>query len=94
MEARSLVHIVAGVGVRGDRYAGRIGFWRDDHVSRDLTLVEGEVVDELELVPGEFGGNVTTRGVALNGLVGRMFWIGDVLARGSSLCEPCRPSKR
>lgn len=90
MEARSLVDIVAGVGVRGDRYAGGIGFWRDDRVSRDLTLVEAEVVDELELVPGETRRNVTTRGVALNGLVGRTFWIGDVLARGSSLCEPCR----
>ena len=90
MEARSLVDIVAGAGVRGDRYAGGIGFWRDDRVSRDLTLVEAEVVDELELVPGETRRNVTTRGVALNGLVGRTFWIGDVLARGSSLCEPCR----
>ena len=48
------------------------------------------MVDELELAPGETRRNVTTRGVALNGLVGRTFWIGDVLARGSSLCEPCR----
>ena len=90
MEARPLVDVVAGVGVSGDRYAGGIGFWRDDRVSRDLTLVEAEVVDELELVPGEARRNVTTRRVALKGLVGRTFWIGDVLARGSSLCEPCR----
>ena len=90
MEARSLVDVFAGVGVHGDRYADGIGFWRDDRVSRDLTLVEAEVVDELELAPGETRRTVTTRGVALDGLVGRTFWIGDVLVRGSSLCEPCR----
>jgi ADP-ribose pyrophosphatase YjhB (NUDIX family) len=90
IEARRCVDIAAGVGVRGDRYAGGLGFWQDDRVSRDLTLVEAEVVDELELPPGETRRNVTTRGIALNGLVGRTFWIGDVLARGTSLCEPCR----
>src|SRR5262245_35353586 len=90
MDARSRVDVAAGVGVRGDRYAGGGGFWRDDRVSRDLTLVEAEVVDELELAPGETRRNVTTRGVELNELVGRTFWIGDVLARGTSLCEPCR----
>jgi 8-oxo-dGTP diphosphatase len=90
MEARRRVDIAAGVGVRGDRYAGGVGFWRDDRVSRDLTLVEAEVVAGLELAPGETRRNVTTRGIALNALVGRTFWIGDVLARGTSLCEPCR----
>ena len=33
--------------------------------------------------------NVVTRGVPLNHLVGREFWIGDVKARGLKLCEPC-----
>jgi 8-oxo-dGTP diphosphatase len=90
MDARSVVEIVAGVGVPGDRYADGLGFWRDDRVSRDLTLVEAEVVDELELAPGETRRTVTTRGMALNELVGRTFWTGDVLVRGTSLCEPCR----
>jgi 8-oxo-dGTP diphosphatase len=90
VEARPRVDVAAGVGVGGDRYADGTGFWRDDRVSRDLTLVEAEVVDELGLVPGETRRNVTTRGVALDGLVGRTFWIGGVLARGTSLCEPCR----
>ena len=90
MEGRRRVDVAAGLGVRGDRYAGGIGFWRDDRVSRDLTLVEAEVVDELELAPGETRRTVTTRGIALDGLSGRTFWIGDVLARGTSLCEPCR----
>jgi ADP-ribose pyrophosphatase YjhB (NUDIX family) len=90
MEARARVDVAAGVGVRGDRYSRGAGFWRDDRVSRDLTLVEAEVVEELGLRAGETRRNVTTRGIELNGLVGRTFWIGDVLARGTSLCNPCR----
>ncbi len=82
---------VAGVGLSGDRYADGAGYWRDDRVSRDLTLVEGEVVDELEVVaPGELRRNVTTRGMRLNDLVGGTFWVGEALCRGTELCEPCR----
>src|SRR5262245_64018479 len=82
---------VAGVGLRGDRYADRAGYWRDGRVSRDLTFVEGEVVDELAVVaPGELRRNVTTRGVSLNDLVESTFWVGEALCRGTGMCEPCR----
>ncbi len=40
-------HARAGVGLLGDRYAAGAGYWRDDRVSRDLTLIEAEVIDEL-----------------------------------------------
>jgi len=82
---------VMGVGLRGDRYADGAGYWQDGRVSRDLTLVEGEVVDELAVVvSGELRRNVTTRDVSLNGLVGTTFWVGETLCRGTELCEPCR----
>jgi ADP-ribose pyrophosphatase YjhB (NUDIX family) len=87
---------VRGVGLAGDRYWARAGFWTDDRVSRDLTLVQGETIDWLErrlghtLEPGETRRNVTTRGVELNDLVNKTFWVGDALVRGTSLCEPCR----
>ena len=82
---------VAGAGLSGDRYADGAGYWRDGRVSRELTLVEGEIVEELAiLAPGELRRNVTTRGVGLNDLVGQTFWLGDVLCRGTHLCEPCR----
>jgi len=80
----------AGVGLSGDRYAAGSGYWRDSGVTRDLTLIEAEVVDALRLEPGELRRNATTRGVRLNGLVGRAFWIGEVLCLGTELCEPCR----
>src|SRR3954464_2227294 len=90
MAARPRVDVEAGVGVTGDRYAAGAGFWRDGRVSRDLTLVEAEAGEPLGPAPGAARRTVTTRGVALDDLVGRTFWAGDVLARGTGLCEPCR----
>jgi len=95
MTARARVQVAAGLGVAGDRYAARAGFWQDDRVSRDLTLIQDEVIEELAsaglvLAPGEHRRTLTTRGVGLNDLVGKLFWVGDVLARGTRLCEPCR----
>jgi ADP-ribose pyrophosphatase YjhB (NUDIX family) len=89
------VAVRRGIGLLGDRYACGAGYWRDDRVSRDLTLVEGEVVDEvhragIEVAPGELRRNLTTRGIRLNDLLGSAFWVGDVVCRATELCEPCR----
>lgn len=57
-----------GLGLAGDRYAVAAGFWRDGKVSRDLTPIESEAIEELErtvgvgLEPGEARRNLTTRG--------------------------------
>jgi MOSC domain-containing protein YiiM/ADP-ribose pyrophosphatase YjhB (NUDIX family) len=90
------VRAIAGVGLEGDRYAlGRGHYSPDLRVSRDLTLIEAEVIEDLardhgiQLAPGETRRNLTTRGVRLNDLVGRRFWVGDVLCEGTRLCEPC-----
>lgn len=96
MERLAEAIAVKGLGLPGDRYWAREGYWRDSKVSRDLTLVEGETIDWLaselgtSLDPGVTRRNVTTRRIALTGLVGKTFWVGEALARGTSLCEPCR----
>jgi MOSC domain-containing protein YiiM len=90
------VRAIANVGLEGDRYAAGRGHYQDARVSRDLTLIEAETTETvahelgIELAPGETRRNVTTRGVRLNELVGRRFWVGEVLCRGTQLCEPCR----
>jgi MOSC domain-containing protein YiiM len=87
---------IAGVGLEGDRYANGKGHYQDARVSRDLTLIEAEVVEAfveehgIELAPGETRRNLTTRGIGLNALVGRRFWIGEILCEGTRLCEPCQ----
>ena len=90
------VTAVAGRGIEGDRYFLETGFYSDKPgPDRELTLLELETIDALQhehrigLEPGEARRNVITRGVPLNHLVHREFAIGEVIARGIRLCEPC-----
>jgi MOSC domain-containing protein YiiM len=95
VRAVTLARAIAGVGLEGDRYAYGRGHYGDARVSRDLTLIEAEAIEALarvhgiELAPGETRRNLTTRGISLNELIGRRFWVGEVLCQGTSLCEPC-----
>ena len=79
------VRAVAGRGLEGDRHAD----------TGDITLIEAEALEALasehgiELAPGESRRQVTTRGVALNDLVGVRFKVGEVECVGTELCEPC-----
>lgn len=90
------VRAIAGVGLEGDRYAYGRGHYQGDRVSRKLTLIEAEALEALtdehgiELSVGETRRNLTTRGISLNDLVGRHFWVGHVLCQGTRLCEPCQ----
>jgi hypothetical protein len=91
LKALEMISVRSGVGLEGDRYALGLGYYSHDlRVSRDLTLVEAEVVDELGLAPGETRRNVTTRGVRLNELLGKRFRVGEILCEGTRLCEPCQ----
>lgn len=87
----------AGRGLEGDRYAAGAGTFSSRGGRRpgyDLTLIAGEVLDEMAAAGQvlDFAGtrrNVLTRGMDVNALVGRRFRIGDVLCEGRRLCEPC-----
>jgi MOSC domain-containing protein YiiM len=95
MVAQSAVVLKAGAGIRGDRYfdgRGTFSDWPRDH---ELTLVEAEALEAaaaeygITFTAGETRRNITTRGIALNLLVGRRFRIGDILCEGTRLCHPC-----
>ena len=70
------------------------------HQVQDLSLVEGEVLDGLreehgiDLAGAETRRNLVTRGVHLNGLVGRRFTVGSIVCEGVELCEPCASIQR
>jgi MOSC domain-containing protein YiiM len=80
----------------GDRYFDH----HEKRPDREITLVEAEAIEALRSefkIDFELSGtrrNVVTRGVPLNHLVGREFWIGEVKARGIKLCEPCATLQR
>lgn len=106
MEAVQEVRAVPGRGLEGDRYFHGRGSYsgKASLGGREVTLVEVESVEALfqgavnadghtlgiKLTPAETRRNIATSGVPLNHLVDREFWVGDVLLRGTRLCEPCR----
>src|SRR5436309_15955400 len=91
---------IPGRGLEGDRYFFRQGTYYKPQPDRELTLIEAEAIEVLRSeFQVDFGldasrRNIVTRGVPLNHLVDKEFWIGDVKARGLRLCEPCSHLQR
>jgi MOSC domain-containing protein YiiM len=90
------VRALAGRGLEGDRYAAGTGTFPSGPPGSSLTLIEAEVCESFSppLAVGEHCRNVVTRGIDLNGLVGRAFSLGAVACRGMRLCEPCSVAQR
>lgn len=96
MKSVTTAQAVAGQGLEGDRYYSKLGTYSNQAGSgRDVTLIEIEALEglkrdyEIQLDPGQARRNIVTRNVALNHLVEQEFRIGDVVLRGTRLCEPC-----
>ena len=90
MQAHNAVEVVAGAGIAGDRYATKRGHWSDPRWrEQQLTLIEAEVADDLDLEPHLLRRNLITRGVQLQGLLGLEFRIGEALLAGMLPCGPC-----
>ena len=91
---------IPGQGLEGDRYFFKQGSFYKPQPDRELTLIEAEAIEALrsdfqvEFDLSASRRNLVTRGVPLNHLVGREFWIGEVKARGLRLCEPCSHLQR
>jgi hypothetical protein len=83
------VAAVAGWGLEGDRYGAGRGTFSTTGRGYQLTLVEAEVLDDVELSWELARRNVVTRDISLNALVGRRFAIGSVECVGRRLAEPC-----
>jgi MOSC domain-containing protein YiiM len=83
---------LAGKGLEGNRY-----FYADGEApaGKAITLISAEAIEALEaehgisLEPAASRRNVLTRGVDVNGLVGKRFKVGEIECYGVELCEPC-----
>ncbi|MCA8938898.1 MAG: MOSC domain-containing protein, partial [Planctomycetes bacterium] len=82
---------VVGHGFKGNREASE---------GRQITLIEEEALEQLRNELGvEFSlsdsrRNVVTKGIELNFLVGKEFFLGDAKLRGTALCHPCMDLER
>ncbi len=85
---------VASMGLRGDRYCERTGYysgWDECQV----TLIEAEEIEAiaadsgLQVLNGEHRRNIVTRGVRLDELVGHAFRAGDAVLAFDRPRPPC-----
>ncbi|SIS69212.1 MOSC domain-containing protein [Paracoccus saliphilus] len=93
------LQLVAGRGIEGDRYmiGNEAGFYsHKPEDGRQVTLFEIEALEAIrrdygiEIAPIEHRRNVTVRGVPLNHLVFKKFWLGECLLEATRLSTPCK----
>ena len=96
MRSVTTAQVVVGKGLEGDRYYSKLGTYSNQAGSgRDVTLIEIEAIEalkrdyEVDLDASRSRRNIVTQGVPLNHFVEKEFKIGDVVLRGTRLCEPC-----
>ena len=79
------VRAVAGKGLEGDRHY----FAEGARPGGAITLIEAEVLEDVGLSGPQSRRQVVTRGVRLNDLVGKRFFVGEIECEGVEICEPC-----
>ena len=85
------IKVLANQGIVGDRH-----FSKFNDADNQLSLIESENIDHYNMKYGlnipylDFRRNVVTKGVLLNDLVGKRFFVGEVELEGIDLCRPCR----
>ncbi len=79
------VSAVAGKGLEGDRHFNAAGA----RPGGAITLIEAEVLEDVGLSGPQSRRQVVTRGVRLDDLIGRRFFVGEVECEGVEICEPC-----
>lgn len=95
MESVEVVETVEGCGIKGDRYCEGTGFWTQYGDVCQVTLIEGEHLDEIEekglaIKSGQHRRNIVTRGVDLRSLRGKRFKVGEVLLEYDRSRPPCK----
>jgi MOSC domain-containing protein YiiM len=95
MEQVEEIRVVEGRGIEGDRYAEGTGFWTQYGDVCEVTLIQGEHLDEIEaeglkIKNGEHRRNIVIRGIDLQDLRKRKFRIGEATLRYARPRPPCR----
>jgi len=95
IESVEEVETVEGCGIKGDRYCEGTGFWAQYGDVCQVTLIEGEHLDEIEgqgldIRSGQHRRNIVTRGVDLLGLRRKRFRVGEVLLEFDRSRPPCK----
>jgi len=85
------IKVIANQGIVGDRH-----FKEFNDPFNQLSIIESENIDYYNIKYGlnipyiDFRRNIITKGIKLNGLIGKKLKIGSVQVEGMDLCRPCR----
>ena len=85
------VKAVKGKGLFNDRK-----FKEDNKKESQITLIEIEniiyfnKISKTKIIPLDFRRNIITKGVNLNNLLNKEFFVGDVKLKAHDLCWPCK----
>ncbi|NNF57449.1 MAG: hypothetical protein HKN04_04335 [Rhodothermaceae bacterium] len=97
IERVEAVEVIAGRGLKGDRYFKGMGaFSRFPGKRREVTLIRAEALAEaiaefgIALADGEHRRNLVVSKVPLAELVKQRFRVGEAVLRGVQICAPCK----
>jgi MOSC domain-containing protein YiiM len=95
MERVEEIRAAENGGLEGDRYKEGTGYWTSYGDVCEVTLIEGEDLDEIEneglgVKNGEHRRNIITRGVDLERLRGSRFRIGEAVLKYDRPRPPCK----
>ena len=91
MDSVNEIDVIQGKGIVGDRY-----FVENNEKRKQITLIEVENIDFYNKISNtnipaiKFRRNIVTKGIKLNDLVGKEFYIGNVKVKAHDLCRPCK----
>ena len=91
IEKVKFIEVVAGKGIKGDRYFNDINEER-----KQLTLIESENIDNYNkafntnFIYLEFRRNLVTQNIQLNDLIGKTLIVGEIKIKAHDLCRPCK----
>lgn len=92
--ALQTVEAIAQQGLAGDRYCDKVqnNYGNNNAITLQSIEAIAECNQELDstFLPEDFRRNIITAGIDLNSLVGKKFFINDVLVEGYELCQPCK----
>jgi len=82
-------------GLVGDRYASRKGFWQNiakpSSIVRDVSIINSRDIVNSGFLESETRRNIVVTGdFTLSELIGKTFYIGEVMFLGTDDCAPCR----
>ena len=85
------IEAVKGKGLLNDRK-----FKENNQKERQITLIEIEniihfnIISQTKILPIDFRRNIVTKGIKLNDLLEKEFFVGNIKLKAHDLCRPCK----